>query len=114
MQLIVDNKTLNYAHGPEQPIAYKWPFDVSASVTSLTVNTFTGERHMIDSSGPWAIFHLLKQAKAYLLSDKSGYRMAFNMNGVGLGLKITTDAPLAAFTLAHFNHLQVPNKLSMR
>jgi type VI secretion system protein ImpL len=114
MTLTVGSKTLSYAHGPQQPVQYQWPFDASADQATLIVNTFNGHRHVFSAYGPWALFQILQKAQARPLANKSGYLLNFNGAGSELALKVTSDAPLAAFTLSAFDGLRVPTQLTMR
>lgn len=87
--LVLDGQTYEYRHGPDRPVALKWPGATAGPV----IVTFEGRsaRETMSFEGPWAFFRLADSAPVETVSDTS-YIFDLQKGGRSARLRFTADS----------------------
>jgi type VI secretion system protein ImpL len=111
LKLMVGNKQLNYAHGPQRPISISWPMKDSKEVTKCIISDFNGHHNVFTSYGEWSLFKAFSRHDLHAASQGQGYILTLHMGSHRAVFKILSDAPIDAFKLQGLNHFTLPKSL---
>lgn len=83
VQLKINDRTLQYQHGPQRLETVQWPGSGTTSRSQLVFTTLgSGQAVSRTADGPWSWFRLLSQSEIETLSSADRYQISFEAEGL--------------------------------
>ena len=102
--------TVEYAHGPPRATQVTWPGSGGMATVRLVFEpapkTGTGA---LQSSGPWALFHLFDQGSLHQEDSPERYRLTFQLGERQVSYEIRAGSVLNPFAANALRGFQCPN-----
>ena len=106
--LILGNKTLYYAHGPERPMSINWPLSEGMDKSKLLIRDFHGRAYIIQDTGPWSIYRLFAKGHLHLGKRSGRYTYHVTLGGHDISFNIISSADLSTLQLTALRHFYLP------
>lgn len=109
--LALNDKTLEYAHGPVRPTEFQWPgTDGTQSVRMAYETGDGGGDRAFSIDGPWALFRLLDRGTlTRVRADR--YALDFDLGGRGVALRLDASSVINPFELDALRDFRCPDAL---
>lgn len=80
-ELRLDDRRLNYRHGPQRPISLEWPVDSTAPGLSMSFEDYNGLLTKRTFQGAWSLLRLLDQFKLESELEGGPYQLSYELEG---------------------------------
>jgi len=108
--LEIEGQQLNYAHGPVQAGAMKWPGTPGARTRIAFQPGQAGAENSIQTEGPWAFFRLLDRAQVQR-SRSDAFTATFNIGGRSASFAVQAGSVMNPFALPALRSFSCPNSM---
>jgi len=108
--LEVEGQQLNYAHGPIQAAAMKWPGTPGARTRIAFQPGQAGAENSIQTQGAWSFFRLLDRARVER-SRSDAFNATFNIGGRSASYAVTAGSVLNPFSLPALRSFSCPSSM---
>lgn len=111
--LNIDGQLLTYSHGPRNRVELIWPNTLRESAVSKVTLVPTQVGHSprtLQTTGAWALFHLLDQGDASAASATS-VDYQFTVDGGNMVYRVSADSSVNPFTDRLFKSFHLPDRL---
>jgi type VI secretion system protein ImpL len=110
--LDVDGQVVQYAHGPQIPVAIQWPGPRGSTQVrvELLPPSDAGSSGMT-ASGPWALFRMFDRLQIESGAAPERFRATFNVNGRKATFEVTTSSVRSPFRLKELEEFSCPTGL---
>ena len=107
------DKTLEYRHGPIQPLAFTWPTDAQGGRTSLVLDRMAGGRGVgiEQNTGPWSLFRLFDLMQAEYLSGRDVRVLKADLGGLRANYLLTSQRTPNPFDMKVLRTFKMPAQL---
>nr|WP_319528194.1 type VI secretion system membrane subunit TssM [Pseudomonas laurentiana] len=92
-----DGTRLNYSHGPLGSALFEWPGKALGSEIRATVTLLDGRTLIRKSTGPWAWFRLIDQARQMPTQDPETRQLVFDFEGNEVHVQVRVSRVGAPF-----------------
>ena len=92
-----DGTRLNYSHGPLGSALFEWPGKALGSEIRASVTLLDGRTLIRKSTGPWAWFRLIDQARQIPTEDPEARQLVFDFEGEEVRLQLRVGRAGAPF-----------------
>ncbi len=108
--LEVEGQSLNYAHGPVQQAAMKWPGTPGARTRIAFQPGSAGAQNSIQTQGAWAFFRLLDRARISR-SRSDAFTASFSVGGKSASFAVQAGSVLNPFSLPALRSFSCPSSM---
>ena len=107
------DKTLEYRHGPIQPLAFTWPTDAQGGRASLMVDRMAGGRGVgiEKNTGPWSLFRLFDLMQAEYLTGRDVRVLKADLGGLRANFLLTSQRTPNPFDMTALRTFRMPAQL---
>lgn len=107
------DKTLEYRHGPIQPLAFTWPTDAQGGRTSLLLERMAGGRGVgiEKNTGPWSLFRLFDLMQAEYLAGRDVRVLKADLGGLRANFLLTSQRTPNPFDMTALRTFRMPAQL---
>jgi len=105
------NQSINYRHGPQQSISWKWPFMGDAQQVSVSFSDFQGHNYSRSFDGPWAWFELLSMSDLEETDASGRYIWTVNDDQHKASFELSAPSNLPVFDLHLLKEFSLPDTL---
>ncbi len=108
--LEVEGQQLNYAHGPVQAAAMKWPGTPGTRTRIAFQPGAAGAQNSIQAQGPWAFFRLLDRAQVQR-SRTDAFSATFSVGGRSASFAVQAGSVMNPFSLPALRKFSCPSSM---
>ncbi|MCW1244730.1 type VI secretion system membrane subunit TssM [Pseudomonas sp. SAICEU22] len=107
------DKTLEYRHGPIQPLVFTWPTDAQGGRTSLVLDRMAGGRGVgiEKNTGPWSLFRLFDLMQAEYLTGRDMRVLKADLGGLRANFLLTSQRTPNPFDMTVLRTFRMPAQL---
>jgi type VI secretion system protein ImpL len=109
IDIVLDDKRLHYAHGPQYPVDFTWPPKNSTSNNEIVLTDFNSNTFSSQFYGEWGLFKILNSEDCHIVKDGDSYKLSITSNSLNASFKLNTTATLNTIKLNVFRQLKYPS-----
>ena len=110
--LEIGDQRIVYQHGPRRPERVQWPPARGAgALVAFTPAEEIGQTITLAKSGPWALFHLLDEARIQRAGGVDRFRISFDVRGYRADFLIRAESVINPFVLPELEQFRCLGQL---